>query len=279
MRYFLAASLLAVIATNVSAQTPRVPVGTMTAPNILVSGKQILDAYQLPCISVAFVEVYDPAHLAIVCVSGEKYATVLGPNTAYAVPWVTPEHLANLQIDPVALARAQASSPAAVSDPTSHSPAVAPPSAQVAEPAQTAAVAPAEPWIVEVQRDEFAGTQRCSIVSADGKIEIFTDFQRNQMVGFKLSGPASQPVFRVDNRRPENFNYLIMSASVHAQFRSQWAQGVVLIPYKQVSRGRTVVIRSSAESSPETFDISTIPAGMRAAEARGCLRTLLWDLG
>lgn len=143
MRHLIAASLLALTGTNVMAQTPRVPTGTLTAPNILVSGKQILDAYQLPCSGVTSVEVYDTTHMGIICASGEKYATVLGPGTAYAVPWVSPDHLANLQIDPVALARAQASGyaqPGSAPAPA-NAPAAASANAPVVEPPRTATAA------------------------------------------------------------------------------------------------------------------------------------------
>lgn len=268
-----AVSIQAAWGAAAAAQEPA-PIGTLSSPEYLAAAHTLVRAYDLPCVSVATVSVYDGSHMQAVCSSGERYAMLMG-SPVLVVPWVSVAHLLALRPDPVASARAEANAQRSVA--TGQVPSVG--GTQTSTPAGPSRPAPGDQWQVDVQQDDFAGTKQCSIVSADGRIEIFTDGLRNQTVGFHLGRPVSQPVYRVDNRRPGNFDFLVMSASIQSYMRTQWADGLVLIPYKEVARGRKVAIRGSADGSPEDFDISGIQAGMRAAEAKGCLRTWIWNVG
>lgn len=268
-----AAVLIQGVCGAVAAQEPA-PVGALSSPDHLAAAHTLVRAYDLPCEGVVTVNVYDSSHMQAVCSSGERYAMLSG-SPVLVVPWVSVAHLLALRPDPVASARAETNAQRSVAA-RQATPSGGTPDSIAAVPSASAS---SDQWHVDVQQDDFAGTKQCRIVSADGRIEIFTDGLRNQMVGFHLGRPVSQPVYRVDSRRPGNFDFLVMSATVQRYMRMQWADGLVLIPYKEVARGRNLAIRGSADESPEAFEISGIQAGMRAAEAKGCLRIWLWNVG
>lgn len=266
--------------SDAQAQVPSSPLGTLTAPQHLLAAKQQVDAFQMPCSNVVGVEVFDARHLKINCESGETYAVLVDGNRTHVAPWVSPQHLFQIEIDPAAYAAASAR---ARSVPMPDAYGAAPPrgrnDGELGVDERPASVPTQGHWLVEVDRDEFAGTQKCKIVSADGRIEIFTDGLRNQMIGFKLTQPIVKPVYRVDGRGPQNFDYLVMSLPVRMYMQEQWARGVVMVPYLQVNGRRSISIRPSDQAVPETFDISGILVGLREGQKRGCLRIWLWNLG